>query len=56
MSILPNTKGKMMHNLLHNYRNALDTNPLRTKMITSFTLFSLGDFLCQGLERKLRAK
>lgn len=37
--------------LFNLYKNQLTTNPLRTKMITSFSLFTMGDALCQRFER-----
>merc|ERR1711971_1127269 len=32
------------------YRQRLEQKPLQTKMLTSATLFSLGDFFCQRAE------
>ena len=38
------------------YKTRLEQNPLRTKMITSACLFSLGDFLCQKTEGCIKRK
>ena len=36
------------------YSTSLKTNPLRTKMLTSACLFSMGDYLCQKAEQKCK--
>lgn len=36
------------------YKRQLESNPMRTKMLTSATLFSLGDIICQKTEQALK--
>ncbi len=38
------------------YKNQLKTQPLRTKMLTSAALFSVGDYCCQQVESKIKSR
>lgn len=38
------------------YKHQLKTQPLRTKMLTSAAVFSLGDYCCQQVESKIKSR